>query len=89
MPQKPQLLPSISGGENDRDRFNQAAYESAQNQLIPCKFCSRSFAPDRVATHERVCQQTNNTQAPSKQNTGTSKIPTRIARPGISYFIII
>lgn len=82
LPQKPQLLPSINSNDaNDRDRFNQAAYESAQSQLIPCQYCSRTFAPDRVAVHERSCQKTNSQQGPAKSNTSGSKIPTKVIRP--------
>ncbi len=82
-PQKPQILPSINQkNTTDRDRFNQAAYESAQSQLIACRFCNRSFATDRVGTHEKICQQ-NNSNTPSK-------IPTRVSRPGylFSFFLI-
>ncbi len=38
-PQKPTIFPSIGQnglGENDLERLNQASYESAQSQLIPC-----------------------------------------------------
>ena len=73
-PQKPQILPSINGdNQNDKDRFNQAAYESAQSQLIPCQFCARTFAPERLSVHENACTAKTN-----------SKIPTRkgVTRPG-------
>lgn len=55
-PQKPMIFPSIDGNPNDIERMNQAAYESAQNQLIPCANCGRTFAPDRLAVHERTCR---------------------------------
>ena len=56
-PQKPMIFPSIGGGNpNDIERMNQAAYESAQNQLIPCANCGRTFAPDRLPVHERSCR---------------------------------
>ena len=38
-PQKPTIFPSIGQtglGQNDLERLNQASYESAQAQLIPC-----------------------------------------------------
>lgn len=50
-------MPSInSDAANDRNRFNQAAYEAAQSQLIPCPKCGRTFAPDRIDVHERSCK---------------------------------
>jgi hypothetical protein len=52
--------------------------------LIPCQYCSRTFAPDRVAVHERSCQKTNSQQVPAKSNTSGSKIPTKVIRPGIT-----
>lgn len=81
LPQKPQILPSIKKDGSDLERFNQAAYQSAQAQLIPCQFCSRTFAPDRVGTHEKVCKENN--------SKGASKIPTRVVRPGESKIIEI
>lgn len=32
--------------------------ESAQNQLVPCSKCGRTFAHDRVDIHERSCKAT-------------------------------
>ncbi|XP_077989499.1 zinc finger protein 474-like [Glandiceps talaboti] len=56
VPQKPQLLPGIGGNTSkDINRFNQKAYQSAQNQLIPCKHCGRTFFSDRIKQHERYC----------------------------------
>ena len=40
-------------------RFNQAAYESAQSQLIPCQNCGRTFASDRIGVHLKSCKSTN------------------------------
>ena len=66
LPAKPQILPNIGPGgtEADKDRMNQAAYESAQNQLIPCDNCGRTFAPDRLAVHQRSCKRPDNAGAP-------------------------
>ena len=76
-PVKPTMLPNIGpGGEHiDKDRLNQAAYESAQNQLIPCKNCGRTFQPDRLPVHERSCK-----KKPSNGN-GPAP-PQRVVRQG-------
>lgn len=55
-PVKPSILPGIGGNGNDQDRFNQAAWQSAQSQLIPCDNCGRTFAPDRLSIHQRSCK---------------------------------
>ncbi len=69
-------MPSLSASNsaNDRDRFNQAAYESAQAQLLPCPNCGRTFAPDRLPVHQRSCK--------SAPGGTTSKIPTKAVRSG-------
>ena len=36
--------------------MNEAAWENAKNQLIPCENCGRRFAPDRLDVHQRVCK---------------------------------
>ncbi|XP_064619027.1 zinc finger protein 474-like isoform X2 [Lineus longissimus] len=57
VPQKPQILPSIDGNNrNDVSRFNDAAYKSAQDQLLPCGNCGRTFMPDRLPVHQRSCR---------------------------------
>ena len=56
-PVKPEFLPSVgNGANNDIERFNEAAWQSAQGQLIPCENCGRTFAPDRLAVHQRSCK---------------------------------
>ncbi|RNA01248.1 zinc finger protein 474 -like [Brachionus plicatilis] len=61
-PQKPTILPNINNDSaNDRDRFNQAAYEAAKTQLIPCSKCGRTFATDRIDVHERSCKSAGST----------------------------
>jgi len=34
----------------------QAAYESAQSQLISCENCGRTFLPDRLGVHQKSCK---------------------------------
>uniref|UniRef100_A0A8C4QAQ8 C2HC/C3H-type domain-containing protein n=1 Tax=Eptatretus burgeri TaxID=7764 RepID=A0A8C4QAQ8_EPTBU len=35
---------------------NDAAWQSAQAQLVPCSTCGRTFLPDRLMVHERSCK---------------------------------
>lgn len=43
-------------GKIDFEATNDANWQSHLSQLVPCKFCSRTFNPDRVAVHERSCK---------------------------------
>ena len=54
-PQKPNLLPTINGGGVDRDRWNEAAWQSAQSNLVECEHCGRTFNPDRLYVHQKSC----------------------------------
>lgn len=36
--------------------MNEQAWKNAQAQLIPCENCARTFAPDRLAVHQRSCK---------------------------------
>ena len=68
LPTKPDMLPSLSGnGEQDRERMNLLAYESAKQQLVPCKNCGRTFLPDRLMVHLKSCKPSSKT-APAFQN---------------------
>ncbi|KAL2301171.1 hypothetical protein Nmel_011732 [Mimus melanotis] len=53
-PQKPEVL-TCSGSYTLADE-NEAAYYSAQAQLVPCRNCGRTFFPDRLPVHERCCK---------------------------------
>ena len=56
-PVRPDFLPSVgNGANNDVERFNEAAWQSAQSQLLPCENCGRTFAPDRLSIHQRSCK---------------------------------
>lgn len=58
VPTKPDVLPSLTGNDNDdRERRNMMAYESAKQQLVPCPNCRRTFQPDRLSVHLRSCKQ--------------------------------
>lgn len=52
-PKKPEIL---SGGSYTLAEENEAAYYSAQAQFLPCRKCGRTFFPDRLPVHERVCK---------------------------------
>ncbi|KAL4227285.1 hypothetical protein ACF0H5_012731 [Mactra antiquata] len=56
-PTRPEILPSVTNGDNsDIERFNEAAWKSAQDQLLPCDNCGRRFNPDRLPVHKRSCK---------------------------------
>lgn len=56
-PTRPEILPSLANGDSsDVERFNEAAWKSAQDQLIPCENCGRRFNPDRLPVHQRSCK---------------------------------
>ena len=71
-PVKPNILPSLSGGE-DLERRNQMAYEAAQKQLIPCRNCGRTFLPERLEIHLRSCKPGSKT-VPIRQSGRCAKI---------------
>ncbi|KFW80484.1 Zinc finger protein 474, partial [Manacus vitellinus] len=52
-PRKPEVLP---GGSYTLTDENEAAYQSAQAQLVPCGNCGRTFFPERLPVHERCCR---------------------------------
>lgn len=43
-------------GFYDLDALNEAAWTSAQSQLVPCDVCGRTFLPDRLIVHQRSCK---------------------------------
>uniref|UniRef100_A0A8C3BZT4 C2HC/C3H-type domain-containing protein n=1 Tax=Cairina moschata TaxID=8855 RepID=A0A8C3BZT4_CAIMO len=52
-PRRPEALP---GGSCVLTADNEAAYQSAQAQLLPCGNCGRTFLPDRLVVHQRSCK---------------------------------
>ncbi|KAK3097511.1 hypothetical protein FSP39_010343 [Pinctada imbricata] len=69
-PVKPEILPSIAGDGSDKERFNEAAWQSAQSQLLPCPNCGRTFAPDRLSVHQRSCKTGKQVQTLKKVTIG-------------------
>lgn len=51
-PRKPEVL---TGGSCTLTE-NEAAYQSAQAQLLPCGNCGRTFLPDRLIVHQNCCR---------------------------------
>lgn len=52
VPKKPT---TISGNSGDLAARNEAAAQSARDNLVPCQNCGRRFASDRIGVHERIC----------------------------------
>uniref|UniRef100_A0A8C8B7Z2 C2HC/C3H-type domain-containing protein n=1 Tax=Otus sunia TaxID=257818 RepID=A0A8C8B7Z2_9STRI len=55
-PKKPEVSPIQAKGFYDLDSLNEAAWISAQNQLVPCDICGRTFLPDRLIVHQNSCK---------------------------------
>lgn len=94
-PKKPQILPDIpiGGGGNagayNIDLLNEAAWQSAQSNLVPCENCSRTFLPDRLAVHQRSCRpgkplkpltRSNTSERPQRPGTATLQNPRILKR---------
>ncbi|CAJ0593941.1 unnamed protein product [Cylicocyclus nassatus] len=53
-PKKPEKILK-EDGEIDAVATNEAIWEHAQSQLIPCQNCGRTFATDRLSVHQKSC----------------------------------
>ena len=62
-PAKPSAYDALASigtyGRVDLEKVNEAAFQSAQEQLIPCNVCGRTFLPDRLPVHQRSCTASN------------------------------
>ncbi|KAM6222891.1 zinc finger protein 474-like [Rhynchocyon petersi] len=56
VPKKPEVKTITAKGFYDLDALNEAAWTSAQSQLVPCNICGRTFLPDRLIVHQRSCK---------------------------------
>jgi hypothetical protein len=56
-PRKPDV--HIGSGNYSLDQINDAAYEAAKAQLVPCVNCGRKFGSDRIQVHQRSCKPGN------------------------------
>ncbi|CAF1146054.1 unnamed protein product [Adineta steineri] len=57
-PRKPDIHIG-SKGSYSIDEINDAAYEAAKAQLVPCDNCGRKFGSDRIQVHQRSCRPGN------------------------------
>ncbi|XP_069601486.1 zinc finger protein 474-like [Ranitomeya imitator] len=55
-PKKPEVRHIGAKGSYDLAALNEAAWQSAQSQLVPCDICGRTFLPDRLLIHQRSCK---------------------------------
>ncbi|XP_049729543.1 zinc finger protein 474-like isoform X3 [Elephas maximus indicus] len=55
-PKKPEVRAITAKGFYDLDALHEAAWTSAQSQLVPCNICGRTFLPDRLIVHQRSCK---------------------------------
>ncbi|XP_022108662.1 zinc finger protein 474-like [Acanthaster planci] len=74
VPRKPQDLGSVHSNSpgSDLSGYNQAAYQAANSQLLPCGNCGRTFAPDRLPVHERSCGRPKTTTIRSRNSMASS-----------------
>ncbi|KAK7116115.1 zinc finger protein 474-like isoform X1 [Littorina saxatilis] len=54
LPKKPEVV--MSGGKYDVNAMNEAAWQAAQANMVPCPNCGRTFNPDRLQVHLRACK---------------------------------
>ena len=68
-PQKPDYDLLATGNFNDEimNRMNEMSFKAAQEQLIPCVNCGRTFLPERLPVHQRSC--TSDKPARQRPNT--------------------
>ncbi|XP_075049147.1 zinc finger protein 474-like [Mixophyes fleayi] len=55
-PKKPEIRAIGEKGSYDLVALNEAAWQSAQSQLVACDICGRTFLPDRLLVHQRSCK---------------------------------
>ncbi|XP_040276141.1 zinc finger protein 474-like [Bufo bufo] len=55
-PKKPEVRSIGAKGSYDLVAINEAAWQSAKSQLVPCDICGRTFLPDRLLVHQRSCK---------------------------------
>lgn len=55
-PKKPEVRSIGATGKYDVDAMNEAAYQSAMSNLVPCPNCGRTFNPDRLPVHQKSCK---------------------------------
>lgn len=58
---KPPVKPEVPWNISDqnakiREDFNQMAWKCANDNLVPCENCGRTFLPDRLVVHQKSCK---------------------------------
>ncbi|KAK9869454.1 hypothetical protein WA026_003208 [Henosepilachna vigintioctopunctata] len=71
LPQKEDIKFTPSGGVDFEGTFNRI-WENHLAELIPCRMCGRTFAPDRLEIHENACKG-NNVRRKSDSKNKSSK----------------
>ena len=62
--------------------MQEAQWQAAKSNLVPCKNCDRRFAPDRIAVHERICKSTAKKPQGGAGNGGAGDGPARMSKGG-------
>ncbi|XP_075399206.1 zinc finger protein 474 [Tenrec ecaudatus] len=79
-PSKPQ--PLSGSGSSSLQAANEAAFQSAQAQLLPCEACGRTFLPDRLLVHQRSCKpKGEGPRAPNPNSSDDPTSPRKAPRP--------
>jgi len=53
----------------NREELQEAQWEAAKSNLVPCRNCQRRFDPGRIAVHERCCKGPKNPPPGSVRDT--------------------
>ena len=76
LPTKPDYT-KLSSGDYDGnyiEQMNEMSYKAAQEQLIPCGNCGRTFLPDRLQVHQKSCT-SDKPMKPARPRTATKSKP--------------
>ena len=57
-----------------REELQEAQWEAAKANLVPCRNCQRRFAPDRVRIHERACKGDKKPRTTAARDTGDDDV---------------
>lgn len=72
-------LPEKPSGLTTVEEWNNFAWKVAQESLVPCGKCGRTFNPDRIQVHVKVCKEQGGKTWPSFkiESDGASETPER------------
>lgn len=79
-------LNNVSRFKNVQSRLKmeiQKQKEQQESSLVPCRYCGRTFNPDRVARHEDCCAERGKAPPPASRNKAAGKkaMPKTVKRP--------